>query len=54
MLEQVVRREVQRQQRLEFQRYEPQPQQQQRQQRESGWGRREFIRKSYYAKDEFD
>ena len=34
----MVCREVQREQRLEFQRYEPQPQQQQREQRESGGG----------------
>lgn len=50
MLEPVVCSEVQRQQRLEFQRQQPQPQQQQREQHESGWGGREFIRKSYYAK----
>ena len=35
-LEPLVCREVQREQRLEFQRHEPQPQQQQREQRESG------------------
>jgi hypothetical protein len=34
---------------MEFQRQQPQPQQQQREQHESGWGHREFIRKSYYA-----
>lgn len=35
-LEPMVRPAVQREQRLEFQRFQPQPQQQQRQQRESG------------------
>ena len=49
--EPLVCREVQRQQRLEFQREQREPQQQQRQQRESGGGGHEFTRTKYYARE---